>query len=79
MRSRPTALLLLCLLAAFWWLMPSSATTAALRVNETATRVWPREGKTEIALAVENLTARPLRAKVELEWVDPNDIVDGKT
>ena len=79
MRSRPTALLLLCLLAAFWWLTPSSATTAALRVNETATRVWPREGKTEIALAVENLTARPLRAKVELEWVDPNDIVDGKT
>jgi hypothetical protein len=84
MRSRPTALLLLCLISAFcllsaFWLKPSSATTVALRVNETATRVWPREGKTEVALAVENLTARPLRARIQLEWLDPSDIVDGKT
>ncbi len=79
MRSRPTALLLLCLISAFLWLTPSSATTAKLRVNESATRVWPRANKTEIALAVENLTGRPLRAKIELEWVDPADLVDGKT
>lgn len=79
MRSRPTALLLLCLFSVFWWLTPSSATTATIRVNETATRVWPRENKTEVALAVENLTGRPLRAKIELEWVDPADLVDGKT
>lgn len=79
MRSRPTALLLLCLISAFLWLTPSSATTAKLRVNESATRVWPRANKTEVALAVENLTGRPLRAKIELEWVDPADLVDGKT
>jgi hypothetical protein len=79
MRSRPTALLLLCLFSAFLWLTPSSATTVKLRVNETATRVWPRQTKTEVALAVENLTNRPLRANIELEWLDPSDLVDGKT
>jgi hypothetical protein len=59
----------------------SSTTSAAgvgLRVSESATRVRLREGKTEVALAVENLMTRNLTARIRLEWLDPRNVVCGK-
>ncbi len=75
MRFQPAVLLLLCLSAALLVISKSSAVNSPLRVNEAATRVLLREGKTEVALAVENQTANPLRARIELEWLDPQDAV----
>jgi len=78
MRSRPVALLLLCLLFTLLPFTNSSAVNSPLRVNEAATRVLLREGKTEIALALENSTANQLPARIELEWLDPQDQVVGR-
>jgi len=78
MRFRPT-LLLLCLFFVLLPLTRSSAVNTVLRVNEAETRVWPREGQTEVALALENLTANPLRARIELAWLDPQDRVPWQT
>ncbi|HMX25178.1 MAG TPA: MG2 domain-containing protein, partial [Blastocatellia bacterium] len=75
MRFRPTLPLLLCLFFALLPLTKSSALNTALRVSEAETRVQLREGQTEVALAVENLTANPLRARIELAWLDPQDRV----
>ncbi|MEP7338842.1 MAG: hypothetical protein ABI977_13995, partial [Acidobacteriota bacterium] len=78
MRFQPAALLLLCLSATLFVITKSSAVNSSLRVNETATRVLLREGKTEVALAVENSTSNQLQARVELEWLDPQDRVIGQ-
>lgn len=79
MRFCPTLPLLLCLFFALLPLTKSSALNTALRVNEAETRVQLREGKTEVALAVENLMANPLRARIELAWLDPQDRVTAHT
>jgi len=79
MRIRRFVLLLLCLFFASYHFVQSSAVNKSLCVNETTTRILQREGKTIVALAVENMTGRPLHARVELEWIDPGNIVDGQT
>ncbi|MFN7946532.1 MAG: MG2 domain-containing protein [Blastocatellia bacterium] len=68
-------LVLLAVLSATLISSVTSAAGVSLRVNETATRVRWREGKTEVALAVENLTARDLPVRISLEWLDPRDFV----
>lgn len=68
-------LILLVILSATLISSVTSAADIGLRVNETATRVRWREGRTEVALAVENLTARDLPVRLSLEWLDPHDLV----
>ncbi|HQR33811.1 MAG TPA: MG2 domain-containing protein, partial [Blastocatellia bacterium] len=79
MRFRSAILLLFCMLFILIPAFRSSAINTPLRVNEAATRVSLRETSAEVALAVENLTAEPIRVKLELEWLDPKDNVPNRT
>ncbi len=78
MPVRSAILLLFCLSFVLLSIFHSSATNVTLRVNEAATRVSLREGATEITLAVENLTTKTIRIKLELEWVDPKGYVPNR-
>ncbi|MFN0107638.1 MAG: MG2 domain-containing protein [Blastocatellia bacterium] len=78
MRFRST-ILLFCLSFALLPMVRSSATNVALRVNESATRVSLRETSAEVALAVENPNQQPVRVRIELEWLDPQNRVTNRT
>jgi hypothetical protein len=53
----------------------STSGASSLRVNESLTRVQMREGRTVIALALENTSGRQQRASIRLQWIDPSDEV----
>ncbi|MFN0107640.1 MAG: MG2 domain-containing protein, partial [Blastocatellia bacterium] len=78
MRFR-SVLLLLCLSFFLFPVFRSSAVNVTLRVNEAATGVSLRQGSAEVILAVENPNQQPVRAKIELEWLDPKNRVTNRT
>ncbi len=53
----------------------AQATNKFLRVNEAATRVHLADGKTQVALALENLSSQHLPLQIGLEWLNPQDRV----
>ena len=79
MRFRSAILLLFCLSFVLIPVFDSSAVNVSLRVNEAATKVSLREDAAEVSLAIENLTADPIRVKLELEWLDPKGNIPNRT
>ena len=78
MPVRAAILLLFCLSFVLIPVFHSSAVNVILRVNEAATKVSLRDTSAEVSLAVENLTAEPVRVKLELEWLDPKNYVPNR-
>jgi hypothetical protein len=69
--SRRWLLSLLCLSVLFLSLVPLTRARGELRVNEALTRILFQKEPAEVLLAVENSTGEILKARVQVELLDP--------
>jgi hypothetical protein len=77
MRYRLVATLLVCLFSASIFAARFSANVADLRINESATKFSLKKEGAVVSLALENSRAATLPARINLELIDPRDVVRG--
>ncbi len=75
MRYHLIGSLFLCLLSASIFVAKFSAKTSGLRVNESATKFSLLKGDATVSLALENPGAAATPARINLELINPRDVI----
>lgn len=75
MRHRLIGSLLVCLFTASIFAAKFSANAVGLRVNESATKFSLRKENAVVSLAIENTHSATLTARINLELINPRDVI----